>query len=167
MRPRACSPPAGLEGRRHMLGMRVINPRQLQPLCLDYGCGFRFTRRQEPHNADALKRLPFSEVLGTEPRAGPARRLQTPSAEFTPHLPLPAPRRASQPHPGAGPTGSWAVLRDRSCFPGICDGPFPALALLVQPRPLCPQPTFFQPHQPLTTWALWPASAFSTWNRAG
>lgn len=38
-----------------MLGVRVINPRQLQPLCLDYGFGFRFTRRREPPNADGFK----------------------------------------------------------------------------------------------------------------
>lgn len=108
----------------------------------------------------------LSPALGWKP-PGPARRIRMPSAELTPRLPLPAPRRASQPHPGARPTESWAALRGGSCFPGLYDLPFPAFALRVQPRPPCPRPTSFQPCHPLTTEALWPGSAFSTWNRGG
>lgn len=116
MRPGECSPPAGLEVRCHMLGVRVINPAQLHsPLA---GLGIRL----QCHSQARVPRFVFIKMItlkqGVEDGAQHQARCRlgqlTPAMSRTERRTpsLPAPRKGSLPTPR---TGEQAPQRALGC----------------------------------------------------
>lgn len=101
MRPRERSLPAGLEVRRHMLGVRVINPVQLHSPLAGLGIQLRF------HSQATVPQFIFIQMItlkqGAEDRAQCQARSRldqlSPAMSSTEHgaPSLPAPRKGSLP----------------------------------------------------------------------